>query len=117
VTTSSQQDSYSITLNDIDISGAYTIDCNMSSSDYITITNSSISNIGTITIPPSDTFITSLDNDFSIFFPDEWVNGFPEWDRIQDMCEKYPGLKIAFEKFKTTYKLVKDDYDAEKDKK
>jgi len=32
------------------------------------------------------------------------------------MCDEYPGLKIAFEKFKTTYKLVKDDYDTPKDK-
>lgn len=47
----------------------------------------------------------------------EWVNGFPDWDRIQSMCETYPGLKIAFEKFKTTYHLVKDDYDTPKDQK
>jgi hypothetical protein len=32
------------------------------------------------------------------------------------MCEQYPGLKIAFEKFKTTYYLVKDDYDTPEDK-
>jgi hypothetical protein len=48
---------------------------------------------------------------------EEWVNAFPQWARIQEMCEQYPGLKIAFEKFKTTYKLVKDDYDHPKDKK
>jgi hypothetical protein len=47
---------------------------------------------------------------------EEWVGGFPRWERIQDMCDEYPGLKIAFEKFKTTYKLVKDDYDTPKDK-
>jgi hypothetical protein len=46
----------------------------------------------------------------------EWVDGFPGWERIQNMCDEYPGLKIAFEKFKTTYKLVKDDYDTPKDK-
>jgi hypothetical protein len=47
---------------------------------------------------------------------EEWIDGFPGWERIQDMCDTYPGLKIAFEKFKTTYKLVKDDYDTPKDK-
>jgi hypothetical protein len=62
---------------------------------------------GTITIDPS-TFNWK---------DEEWVNAFPQWARIQEMCEQYPGLKIAFEKFKTTYKLVKDDYDHPKDKK
>ena len=41
----------------------------------------------------------------------EFVNSFPDFNRVQDMCETYPGLKIAYEKFVTTYKLVKDDYD------
>jgi hypothetical protein len=41
----------------------------------------------------------------------EWQDGFPDWDRIQKMCKEYPGLQIAFDKFKTVYKLVKDDYD------
>jgi hypothetical protein len=49
-------------------------------------------------------------------WPEEWVNCFPEWSRIESMCEEYPGLAIAFEKFKTVYKLVKDDYDTPKDK-
>jgi hypothetical protein len=45
----------------------------------------------------------------------EWTNSFPDFNRIQKMCEEYPGLKIAFEKFKTTYKLVKDHYDTPED--
>jgi hypothetical protein len=48
--------------------------------------------------------------------PQEFVDSFPEWARVEKMCEEYPGLKIAFEKFKTVYKLVKDDYDTPKDK-
>jgi hypothetical protein len=48
--------------------------------------------------------------------PEEWVNTFPEWDRVEKMCQEYPGLRIAFDKFKTVYKLVKDDYDTPKDK-
>ena len=47
--------------------------------------------------------------------PEEFVDAFPEYNRIQAMCECYPGLQIAFEKFKTVYKLVKDDYDNPKD--
>ncbi len=59
--------------------------------------------------------ITISDLDFS--FNDEFKGRFPDWNRIQKMCDEYPGLKIAFEKFKTTYMLVKDDYDAPPNKK
>ena len=45
----------------------------------------------------------------------EFVDTFPDYDRVQKMCEQYPGLRIAYEKFVTTYKLVKDDYDSPKD--
>ncbi len=55
-------------------------------------------------------------SDISIQFPEEWKDCFPDWQRIQKMCDTYPGLKIAFEKFKTTYNLVKDDYDAPPEK-
>jgi len=47
--------------------------------------------------------------------PEEFVDAFPDYDRIQKMCKEYPGLKIAYEKFVTTYKLVKDHYDTPED--
>ena len=53
---------------------------------------------------------------FTFNTPEDWVNQFPDWNRVQKMCEEYPGLKIVFEKFKTTYKLVKDHYDTPEDK-
>ena len=53
--------------------------------------------------------------DISSIYGVEWQTKFPEWNRIQNMIEEYPGLKIAFEKFKTVYELVKDDYDTPKD--
>lgn len=65
---------------------------------------------GTYTIGPltSDTItIGELNFDSRI----EWQNNFPNWARVQDMIEKYPGLKIAFENFKVFYEMVKDDYD------
>ena len=84
-----------------------------------TITLPSISNIGaqpvyTVSMPSGLTTatITSLDTShFSYDFHKEWNNCFPQWTRVQDMCEKYPGLKIAFENFKVFYEMVKDDYD------
>lgn len=45
---------------------------------------------------------------------EEFVNCMPELTRVKNMCEEYPGLRIAYEKFVTTYKLVKDDYDTPK---
>ena len=46
---------------------------------------------------------------------EEFVDCLPDFERVKSMCEQYPGLKIAYEKFVTTYKLVKDDYDSPKD--
>lgn len=122
-----------ITISSIDMSSATTYNfSNLSSTDTITWSDSSPSyytsnhSTGTITIGASGASgyntisttsgivnISPLDitgiND--ILGPSEWKSRFPDWDRIQKMCESYPGLKIAFEKFKTTYYLVKDDYD------
>lgn len=65
---------------------------------------STISNIGPLAV-----------DDIQIFgFGEDWKDQFPNWDQVKDMCDKYPGLQIAFDKFKTVYKLVKDDYDAAK---
>jgi hypothetical protein len=46
---------------------------------------------------------------------EEFVNCLPDINRIEAMCKEYPGLKIAYEKFVTTYKLVKDHYDTPED--
>ena len=127
MSSSSQQPDSSITLND-----TYTIDVSnisYSSSDTITLSScpctvsypSSYSTLTTSQISGLTTAqlgsITSIDtSSFTISFPEDWVNCFPEFKRIEKMCEEYPGLKIAYEKFKTVYKLVKDDYDTPKDK-
>ena len=126
---SSAQSTYSITLND-------TTDYSYSAQDVITLTDtitvtgagSGYFNVGAgavgtsggyTTITNGGTISDTITLDPSIFSwnNEEWVDAFPQWARIQDMCDRYPGLKIAFEKFKTTYKLVKDDYDNPNDKK
>ena len=71
---------------------------------------------GTITI--SGTSGYSLGNITASEFnwkQNEWEDCFPDFNRIKAMCEQYPSLRIAYEKFVTTYKLVKDDYDNPKD--
>lgn len=117
---SSAQQPYSITLDDsITITGSTQ---DYISSDTITISNIDVTTLDSIYIGSggSSTIgnISITDTDFNISWGnEEWVNSFPDWDKVQDMCKHYPGLKIILEKFKTTYKLVKDEYDATKDKK
>ena len=54
---------------------------------------------------------------YTFKMPEEWVDCFPDFNRIKKMCEDYPGLKIAYEKFVTTYEMVKVDYDNPENKK
>jgi len=76
------------------------------------ITMTGISSLTTAQI----TGISAIDaSTFSFKMPEEWEDRFPDFDRIQKMCKEYPGLQIAFEKFKTTYLLVKNHYDTPED--
>lgn len=133
MTISSAQPTYSVTSSDtLDFSSLDTITITNGgsgySSDTITISGGSC-NTFTVTGAGSSgssgyhyttgagISITNISVPIEEFkIPEEWINCFPEWDRIEKMCELYPGLKIAFEKFKTTYKLVKDDYDTPPEK-
>lgn len=67
------------------------------------------------TINTSDTITLNGIYDFNWGAAQEWVDSFPDWQRVQDMCKKYPGLEIALRNFQTVYTLVKDDYDNPKD--
>jgi hypothetical protein len=89
-----------------------------SPSDTITISGggsgltigSGLTSSGTISIST-----VGAGSGFNWSMPEEWDGCFPDWNRIQKMCKEYPALAIAFEKFKTTYKLVKDHYDTPED--
>ena len=121
---SSAQESYSIT--SLDSSDTITISnsCFTTSTSSNTITlnyPTSISGAGGISYVSGVTVggITSGSGASTINWgalqTEEFVNCFPSYDKIQSMCKEYPGLKIAYEKFVTTYRLVKDDYDTPKD--
>jgi hypothetical protein len=126
--TSSAQPTYSITSSDtIDFSSLGNITlASGTSSDTITLNVGNISNgyytgagiigsgSGYVTITGGGSVVS--DSEFTFNFPEDWIDCFPDWERIQKMCNEYPGLKIAFEKFKLTYNLVKDDYDTPEDK-
>jgi hypothetical protein len=105
-------DVYTITLDNSVFSS------NLSYDNTITITSAGAQPSYSIGASPSYTITDSTGySDFNWGVPLEWVDSFPEWQRVQDMCSKYPGLEIALRNFRTVYALVKDDYDNPKDKK
>jgi phosphoenolpyruvate carboxylase len=67
----------------------------------------------------SDTYTIQSPVDYNFNWGDaeEFVDSFPSWQRVQDMCKKYPGLEVALQNFRTMYTLIKDDYDSPKDEK
>jgi len=117
---SSAPHTYSITSSDtLTIDSSTWLNSNMSTGGY-TITSGAVgSAINTITISGvgGGYTIGGSSSEYIWKSPEEFVDSFPEWARIEKMCKEYPGLAIAFEKFKTTYYLVKDEYDNPKDKK
>ncbi len=104
-TSSDTNDTYTITLD----SGQY----NISYDNTITITSAAAQ--PSFSTGPSSYTTMSDEYTFNWGDAEEWVDSFPDWDRVQDMCKKYPGLEIALRNFKTVYTLVKDDYDNPKD--
>ena len=129
---SSQPQDFSTILNDVLTSSITTIDTSSygAASDTITLTglvNDNSWNTGHITLTgPSSCYTYSTGasvctTGFSnisisnIWNQQEFVDCMPEISRIEAMCKEYPGLAIAFEKFKTVYALVKDDYDTPED--
>jgi hypothetical protein len=81
--------------------------------------NNSISNMSVTGSSYSDTYTIQVPTEYAFNWGDaeEFVDSFPSWQRVQDMCEKYPGLKVALQNFRTVYTLIKDDYDNPKDEK
>ena len=105
--------------NNLIVSGNITL--GDASTDTITLTGTG--GAGTYTIAPLTTSqiqtitvgnitgASGTDYTTSWHWGKEWVDHFPEWSRVQDMCVKYPGLKVAFDNFKVFYEMCKDDYD------
>ena len=113
----SDSDTYTITIDP----NSYT-SSNLTYSDNITITSqpyNSMHSNSTVSMPTTYTIGTDSAgfNDIHWGQQEEWVNSFPDWLRVEDMCKKYPGLEIALRNFRTVYTLVKDDYDNPKTKK
>ena len=129
MTTSSQQPNYSTILGS-DLTTDDIITISSGTSPYYSTDHDFISNIGTITLTGSSgtTYsIPSLSGD-TISFPDsistiesylpkEFVNAFPNWDKVEKMRKEYPALDIALKKFQEVYTMVEDDWQAQKGQK
>lgn len=121
----SQEPIYTITLNENETipttaySNDYIIDYQSSgsipaltTSDIITLTaptyvgGHTIGNIETIDLSSIESF-----SSFTDLYKEEFDGRFPDYDRVQEMCKEYPGLEIAYRKFKEVYKMVKEDFD------
>lgn len=94
-----------INLNNINVGS---IDLNSTMNSVIITSGASDINLGNITFTDDYNNVTLPE------FTNEWVDSFPDWERVQDMCKKYPGMEIALRNLRTIYTLVKDDYDNSK---
>jgi len=56
-------------------------------------------------------------SNISLNDPVEFEDCMPEVAKIEVMCEDYPGLKKAYENFKTVYKMVHQDWKGRQDDK
>jgi hypothetical protein len=84
----------------------------MSSTSLGSISTISTSSPTTYTLSTSDNItISNINSSFGWTVSKEWIDAFPEWARVDDMCKQYPSLEIALRNFQTIYQLVKDDYD------
>jgi hypothetical protein len=107
------QDVTSILSDTITLTGGVS-NYSYSTGSTVTISNGGYS-IGNLGISGGGTISSISATQFNWKSPEEFVDAFPDYDRIEKMCKEYPGLAIAFEKFKTVYNLVKDHYDTPED--
>lgn len=47
--------------------------------------------------------------------PVEFEDHMPSVAKVEDMCNEYPGLKKAYENFKSVYKMVHQDWQGRQD--
>ena len=101
VTTPDPDYNVSYTAPTIDISSISTTSSSTIDSSHLTVNTSTI---GTHTFDDNYTFTTTYDS------PIEFEDEMPSMSVVNEMCSEYPTLKTAYEKFKTVYKMVEQDY-------
>ena len=100
-------DTVTISLSDFDESG-------MSCDNIYTLSDT----ISTTTVDTSAfEELISLDGDITLTLnqPVEFEDEMPDVAKVEDMCNDYPALAQAYEKFKTMYALVHQDWKGRQD--
>ena len=99
-------DTITISMSDLDESG---MSCDY---NYTLTPTMDVSNITTSTIDTSviDDLIAMDDITITLNEPVEFEDHMPDVSKVEDMCNNYPGLAQAYEKFKTMYSLVHQDW-------
>ena len=100
-------DAYTITLSDFE---------DMSNENIYTLTGD-VSNITTSTVDTTsiNDLISMDDLTITLNEPVEFEDHMPDVAKVEDMCNDYPSLKQAYEKFKTMYALVHQDWKGRQD--
>ena len=101
VTTPDPDYNVSYTAPTIDISSISTTSSSTIDSSHLTVNTSTI---GTHTFDDNYTFTSTYES------PIEFEDEMPSMSVVNEMCSEYPTLKTAYEKFKTVYKMVEQDY-------
>ena len=106
---------------DISITDDYIIDSDtitINMNDYLS-DNIDISNITTSTVDTTgfDNLIAMDDITLTIndYNPVEFEDHMPSVAKVEDMCNDYPALAQAYEKFKTIYAMVHQDWQGRQD--
>jgi len=114
MTQSKANDTITIDLSDYSLDSDSSFITSSSMDNSYTITSSSIDTVNISTILSSDDNIT-FDWDNINITPTLWTETLPDVDTVNDMCKEYPALAKAYENFQTVYKLVEQDYKGKKE--
>jgi len=90
------------------------IDTVINTIDVSTINNANVGDVwyDTVSVYNGTTYEwVSVDDSINITLnePIEFEDHMPSVAKVEDMCKEYPGLKKAYENFKSIYKMVYQD--------
>jgi hypothetical protein len=108
-----KEDDNTIILSTIDNCNDFTITGDINMNDTIVFDTSGAGQ--TITFDTSSLTTDDFDYGSITLNSKEFVDVMPSVGKIDSMCEEYPSLKQAYEKFKQIYYLCKDDYEGDID--
>ena len=96
------ENGYTVSIGTADDTPSFTFD---TTTQDVTYTSSISLDDYTLTNDTGGEFTFNMPPDPVLF-----GNTLPSLETIEDMCVEYPALKVAYDKFKTVYKMCETDY-------